>query len=66
MDKELKHGKMEQHMKGVGKITNNMVKVYIQIKMGNPKAVFGMKEKDKNRMIRIKRSIQINKLKINQ
>jgi len=31
MDKEIKHGKMEQFMKGVGKITNNMVKVRLQI-----------------------------------
>ena len=53
MDKEHKNGKMEQCTRGVGKITNNMVKVHIQIKMENPKEVFGMKEKDKNRMIRI-------------
>ena len=42
MEKEHKHGKMEQNMKANGKIINNMVKVLIQIKMENPKKGFGV------------------------
>jgi len=57
MEKEIKHGKMEQSMKGVGKITNNMARVHIQIKMGNLKVVFGMMENEKKRLIKIKKTI---------
>jgi len=58
MDMEYKHGKTAQSMKEVGKITKNMVKVHIQIKMENPKAEFGMKEKEKKGLIRIKRVVK--------